>query len=111
MIATAIDSKTLPVDVVNMVSEFYTTQVQEQFADAPNWPKSLIYKFVYSDDARQAAENIQAVQSTIEFLRNNIGIKKSGNKVDVNSEAVKLLLQATKTHSNLVEAKRRREAR
>jgi len=110
LISQALSTKTSPADVVNMVDMFYRTQIKSQFTEAPEWSRYHIYRFIFSDLDKQTTENINAVQNVVEFLRNNTAeASGSDGVVKPNEVNIKLLLAATKAHSQLVDAQRRRD--
>jgi len=110
LIQKALDTNSTPKDVVQMVSAFYEDNVRNVFSDAPVWIERDIYNYIYGDTYRQADEALESVNKTIEFLRNNLAERnlKDGS-VAPNEANVKLLLAAVKTHSYLVDAKRKRD--
>lgn len=111
LIRTCLETDSMPADTVNMVHQFYEENVRASFTDAPEWSRKSIYQYVYKDTERQAAEAIQGVNYTMEFLRSQLATRREDGTVKLNSENVKLYLAAAKVHSSLVDAKRKREQR
>lgn len=111
LVNKCLDTGSTPADTVDMVHEFYEQHVCTQFAEAPKWSRKSIYRFVYRDFDRQAAEAINGVNSTVEFLRSQLATRQDDGGVRINSENVKLFLSAVKVHATLVDAKRKREQR
>jgi len=109
LIQKALDTNSTPKDTVKMVSEFYEANVRAHFSDAPVWLDRDIYNYIYGDSARQADAALDAVNKTVEFLRNNLAEKGKDEKIQPNENNIKLLLAAVKTHSFLVDAKRKRD--
>lgn len=112
LIANALDTNTVPKDLVAMVYNFYEQQIRTEYADAPRWSKRSIYKYVYSVGERQADQGIAAVYSAIELLRNTVASKNlDSGEIQANGENVKLLLSAVKTHASLIDLRKKRLAK
>jgi len=110
LIRRALETQSQPRDVVEMVKEFYETNVRANFADAPEWLERDIYSYIYSDLYRQADAGLEAVNKTIEFLRTQVAVKNPvDDTIQPSSENIRLLLHAVKTHSQLVDLKRKRD--
>jgi len=93
------------------VYEFYNTHILANFTDAEEWTRRSIYHYIYRDYDRQAEEAIHGVNHTIEFLRSQLATKREDGTVKINPESTKLFLTAVKVHSQLVDAKRKRDQR
>jgi hypothetical protein len=111
LITRCLETDSSPGDTVDMVHTFYEDHIKTTFHEAPNWSKKSIYQYIFHNNDRQAAEAIHAVNHTIEFLRTQLATRRENGSVKVHAENVKLFLAATKTHANLVDAKRKREQR
>jgi len=109
LISRCLETDSSPADTVDMVHAFYSEHIKASFSDAPDWTKKSIYQYIFRNYDRQAAEAIHAVNHTIEFLRTQLASRKDAGKVKLNAENVKLLLAATKVHSSLIDAKRKRD--
>jgi len=111
LIARCVETDSAPSDVVDEVHAFYEEHIRPAFREAPEWTKRSIYAYIFVNPERQAAEAIHAVNHAVEFLRTQLATRKTDGTVKVNAENVKLFLAATKTHAQLVDAKRKREQR
>jgi hypothetical protein len=109
MIATALETHTVPKDLVNMVHNFYEDQIRSEYADAPPWSKRSIYTYLFSVNERQADQGIAAIYNTIELLRSTVATRNlDTGEIQPNAEHVKLLLSAVKTHASLIDQKKKR---
>lgn len=109
LIANALTTNTSSKDLVNMVFQFYETEIRSEYADAGFWSKRSIYQYIYSQTDRQSDNVISTVYNTIELLRSTIGTKDPvTGKIRPDSDNVKLLLLAAKTHSSLIDSKIKR---
>jgi hypothetical protein len=109
LIANAIETHTIPKDLVDMVFHFYESQIRSEYSDAPPWSKRSIYNYIYSVGERQADQGIAAIYNTIELLRSTVATKNiDTGEVQANAENVKLLLSAVKAHASLIDLKKKR---
>jgi len=102
-------------NLVDLVSEFYQREIRANCSDAPVWRKRSIAKWILQHcqaaPERQAVDTLDAVYSSICMLRNAVGIRDLSGKIKPHQENIKLLLQASKVHANLVDSRIKREKR
>ena len=111
LVRECLETQSPQADTVDMVYQFYNEHIRSSFTDAGEWSKKSIYFYIYSDHDRQAAEAINGVNATMEFLRSQLATRKEDGSIKVNAENVKLFLASTKVHAGLLDAKRKREQR
>ena len=102
-------------DLVNLVSEFYETQVRPICAQAPEWSKRSIANHIMMRDGvlaheRQAKDVVNAVYSALSLVRNHVATKNEiTGKINVHGENIKLLLALSKCHASLVDGCTKRD--
>ena len=110
LIRSGLAQNTPAKELVSQVKTFYDRVVRTQFEDADEWIERDVYSYIYGQHAAQADAAIDSVAKTIEFLRSNLGYRDSSSDViKPNVENIKLIMAAAKTHSQLVDAKRKRD--
>lgn len=113
LIDTHYNNGTSVLELVNMVKDFYDSQILSTYREYGAWSTRSIYNHVFhssehSED-RQCNECIKALYHQIEFLRANTCIMNDLTGQTMPDRAnVKLLMDLTKTHSTLVNERRRR---
>lgn len=108
LINKELEKRTPPAAVVRLVKQFYDEKILQRVEGAPAWSEYNVYRYIFNSPIRQADDNINAIQTTIEFLRNNLAVQ-TDDATRPHTENIKLLMSAVKTHATLVDMKRKRD--
>lgn len=99
-------------DLVRAVQDFYESRIRSHY-DYGEWSRKSIYMYVTQHAAafeeRQIIEGIKTTWSSIEFLREHVGVRDDASgKVTPDLRVMKSLGDMVKLHASLVTERRKR---